>query len=155
MDNPKVILKQQILTGINYISQLLDSLKDTPELVLYTPTDGSRKMGDILLHILRALEYYLVGVTSDSWIPLKYSLETYDSFKKITQLLESRQDDYTGMIEKIDGDNLHHKYTTLQSQAFGLNLIIELLYHQSHHFGQLQMYLRLNGINPPHYEFLV
>lgn len=154
MSNPRVILIDQLKSGIEYVEGLVLDLQAT-DLLNYSPNPDSRTTGQILLHIIRSFEYYITGVASDIWKPLDYTIEQFDDFKKIKDLLQSTKTKLFPLIEQLDGDKLHHLFDELENPSFGLNLLIELLYHQSEHIGQLQVYLRSNDIKPSAYPFLI
>lgn len=155
MSNPKVILKQQVRNSVDYIVSLVEILEENEDLFDYKPTDESRTTSEILLHIIRSIQYYLTGISNDTWETVNYTLHTYDTGKKIMKLIEEVKLNSNKLITSIDKDELHKKYTKPEKSAFGLNLMIELLYHQSHHIGQVQTYLRLQDIEPPKFDFLI
>jgi uncharacterized damage-inducible protein DinB len=154
MSSPHVILIDQLKFGIEYVENLVGEIQDT-DLFEYQPNPSSRTTGQILMHIIRSFEYYITGVSTDIWKPLDYSTERYDDLTKIAELIQDVKGRLFPQIDQLDGDRLHHYFDHLDRPSFGLNLLIELLYHQSEHIGQLQVYLRCNNLQPPAYPFLI
>ncbi|MHA2503296.1 MAG: DinB family protein [Candidatus Kariarchaeaceae archaeon] len=156
VQNPRVVLQHQLRSGLDFLDHMITAFHESDQdLFGYSPAEGSRSVAEILLHIIRSVEYYLTGVVEDTWEFLPYTTETHDTFEKIKDQASSTRSKVLHMIEELSGDRLHHLYTQLEKPAFGLSLMIELLYHQMEHFGQLQVYLRINGIEPPTYPFLI
>jgi len=140
---------------MDYLSTLLDTIAIEPNMVEFHPSPDSRITEEIVLHLIRSMHYYLQGVISNIWEPLPYSFERYSSWERISELWTSLLPELRQKLDKLDSTIYHTNYTDLPTPAFGLNLIIELLTHHSHHIGQILLYLRLNGISPPAYPFIV
>jgi len=153
MTNPKVIVKKQLTTSLDYLEQLIEVVEEN-DLYNYQLNENTRKTAEILLHQLRSAHYYLRGVTKNTWEYLDYTTEKYTTIGEIKDLMNQIRPDLQSMIELLDSDQLHKQFEN-QGGAFGLNLIIENMYHLSHHFGQLQVYLHANQIQPPEYSFLI
>jgi len=81
---PYKILKDSIRRHLDETRPLIEQLLDVD--VMSKPIAGGREIGEVVLHMLRSLEYYMKGVVTNQWEPLPYFLETYDSAESIIQL---------------------------------------------------------------------
>ncbi|MCY3413937.1 MAG: DinB family protein [Candidatus Heimdallarchaeota archaeon] len=149
MIGPLNHLKSQLLVSIEYLSELLNILEDH-QLIYYSA--GSRPLGEILMHMIRSQEYYLVGLYHDNWEFLTYTFDEYNTITKIKALYQ-QVGDKTKYITSLLSEEILFKDTP--GNVFGLNLLVEYLQHNSHHIGQLLIYLRNLEINPPAFHFII
>ncbi|MFX1546045.1 MAG: hypothetical protein ACFFCU_07530, partial [Promethearchaeota archaeon] len=84
MNNVYQLLKSAIERYIEETKLLIDQL--TNQILLDEPVQSGRPLGEIFLHMIRSIEYYLQGVINDHWEPLTYNLKTYNSVEDIINL---------------------------------------------------------------------
>jgi len=150
---PYKILKDSIRRHLDETRPLIEQLLDVD--VMSKPIAGGREIGEVVLHILRSLEYYMKGVVTNQWEPLPYFLETYDSAESIIQLAKDvfdRVKMYTNLL--IVGD-LGRTIKSFNRPATVGEIILEMLEHSIHHRGQITVYYRLLGIVPKPISYII
>ena len=123
--------------------------------VMSKPYSEGREMGEVILHLVRSLEYYMKGITTNQWETLPYTLEKYDSAEAIIELATEvfmRVDVYVNMISSSD---LGRKIESFNRPATVSELILEMIEHSIHHRGQITVYYRLLGIAPTPITYII
>jgi uncharacterized damage-inducible protein DinB len=147
------ILRDSVRRHLNETLPLIEQLLDID--VMSKPIAGAREIGEVVLHLLRSLEYYMKGVVTNQWDPLPYFLETYDSAESIIQLARDvfdRVKMYTNLL--IVGD-LGRTIKSFNRPATVGEIILEMLEHSIHHRGQITVYYRLLGITPAPISYII
>ncbi|MHA1543169.1 MAG: hypothetical protein ACTSQH_09350 [Candidatus Hodarchaeales archaeon] len=60
---------------------IMDQLTD--EALFETPVQTGRSLGDVVMHLIRSIEYYSQGLAKNIWTPLNYSLEEFPTALKL------------------------------------------------------------------------
>lgn len=132
-----------------HLEETLPLIKQLAEVnVLSRPIDGGREIGEVVLHLMRSLEYYMKGITTSQWEPLPYFLETYDSAESIIELAEKVFKQVKVYVSLISTSDLGRKIESFNRPATVAELILEMVEHSIHHRGQITVYYRLLGIEP-------
>jgi len=88
-----------------HLEETLPLIKQLTEVnVMSRPITGGREIGEVVLHMVRSLEYYMKGITTNQWEALPYSLEMYDSAESIIDLTEKvfeKVKVYTSLVDRI------------------------------------------------------
>jgi len=119
------------------------------------PVSGLREIGEVVLHLIRSLEYYMRGIVTNQWEALPYTLETHDSAEAIIELAEDvfkKVKHYSNIIP--DGD-LSREIDKFNRHATVAEIILEMIEHSIHHRGQITVYYRLLGITPNSIAYIV
>lgn len=123
--------------------------------VMSKPYSDGREIGEVILHLVRSLEYYMKGITTNQWETLPYTLEKYDSAEAIIELATEvfmRVNVYVNMISSSD---LGRKIESFNRPATVSELILEMIEHSIHHRGQITVYYRLLGIAPTPISYII
>ena len=142
-------LKRHLDETMPFVEQLTD------EDLEKVPVKGGRPLGEIVLHMLRSVEYYLVGLTKNEWTPLRYTLEEYstsESVKKLTRDVITRALEYASQLSNAD---LAISTSSFNRPATVAELFLELIEHSIHHRGQITVYYRLLGIDIPPIPYII
>jgi len=142
-------LYRHLTETLPMISQLTDGV------VMSKPYEEGRPLGEIILHMLRSLEYYLRGVVENNWEPLGYSLDEYrtaDTIRTLTNEVFSRAKQYIADLDSVDFLREIHSFNRPATAA---EVLHEMLEHSIHHRGQLTAYYRLLGIAPVQIQYIV
>lgn len=123
--------------------------------IMSRPTPEVREIGEVVLHLVRSLEYYMQGIVKNQWESLPYTLETYDSAESIVKLAEDvfvRVKQYMSIVPSMD---LSRVIDTFNRPATVSEIILEMIEHSVHHRGQITVYYRLLGIKPSHVPYII
>ena len=132
---------------------LIEQLVDID--VMSKPYSEGREIGEVVLHLVRSVEYYMRGITTNQWEALPYTLEKYDSAEAIIELAAevfTRVDVFANMISSTD---LGRKIVSFSRPATVSELILEMIEHSIHHRGQITVYYRLLGIAPTAIPYII
>ncbi len=142
-------VKRHLKETMPLIEQLVDIN------VMSKPYSEGREIGEVILHLVRSVEYYMRGITTNQWEPLPYTLENYDSAEAIIELAAEvfvRVDVFASMISSSD---LGRKIESFSRPATVSELILEMIEHSIHHRGQITVYYRLLGIAPTVIPYII
>ena len=121
------------------------------------PVQTGRPVGELLLHMIRAMEFYPIGIIQGIWKPLPYTLENYNTKAQILLLYDEVVVRCHKYLETIKTQDLNEKIYVdySNSNVSKKEILLEFLEHNVGHRGQLLVYLRLLGINPEKITFKV
>ncbi len=134
-------------------SLILDQLID--EVILREPVRTGRPLGEIVLHIIRSIEYYSKGLAKNIWEPLIYTLDKYPNIESILALYKEVVTRTKSYLEEILPESLNDVYTEGNRNATRTEVLLELLEHSIQHRGQLLVYYRLLGIIPKEIPYII
>ena len=139
-----------------HLEETLPLIKQFTEVnVLSKPIEEGREIGEVVLHLVRSLEYYMKGITTNQWEPLPYFLETYDSAESIIELAEKVFKQIKVYVSLISTSDLGRKIESFNRPASVAELILEMIEHSIHHRGQITVYYRLLGIEPVTIPYII
>ena len=147
------ILKKSVKRHLEETMPLIEQLTEVN--IMEKPTPETRELGEVILHMLRSLEFYMRGVVTGQWDSLPYSLETYDSSEAIIQLAHEvfeRVNTFNRLVSSID---MNRTINSFSRPATVSEIILEMLEHSIHHRGQITVYYRLLGIAPEKILYIV
>ena len=163
-----IFLKKAILRHFNetrsFISDLIeDTISDMfksnvikPTQILFKiPAKDGRSLGQVLLHMIRSMEFYIRGIVKNVWEPIFYSLTAFPTLPKILNLYDSVTAEMTKYLDEITTEDLEQNLDSFNRLATKGEILLEMLEHSLHHRGQLSVYLRLLGINPPEISYII
>lgn len=118
----------------------------------YKPSPGEMSFGQQLIHISRNLgwlsSYYLADKEKNPVSEADLKLHQKDSIIAVV----NRTYNYAlARLKQFPADHLPDTVSFFAGPMSKLQIINLLNDHQTHHRGQLVVYLRLNGIKPPAY----
>ncbi len=146
-------LKDAMERHFRETSPLVNQLNDN--IVMSRPLKGGRELGEIMLHLLRSIEYYMRGLTSDLWEPLPYTLESdkpSEAIKALANEVFTRAVDY---MNKVTPDGLLRVTDSFNRSASVAEIILEMIEHSVHHRGQITVYYRLLGLEPHTIPYII
>ncbi|OLS26338.1 MAG: hypothetical protein ThorAB25_21340, partial [Candidatus Thorarchaeota archaeon AB_25] len=127
-----------------HLDETLPLIQQLTEMdIMSRPTPEVREIGEVVLHLVRSLEYYMQGIVKNQWESLPYTLETYDSAESIVKLTEDvfvRVKQYMSIVPSMD---LSRVIDTFNRPATVSEIILEMIEHSVHHRGQITVYYRL------------
>ena len=146
-------LREALSRHIHETSPLIEQIND--ENILREPIKGSRPLGEVILHLLRSIEYYLRGLAENNWAPLPYTIEDYSSASSIKALAKDVFERTKLYIEKLSSVDLSRVVDTFNRPATLSEILLELIEHSIHHRGQITVYYRFLGIKPVHIPYIL
>jgi len=146
-----------LISAVNrHLKETLPIIEQLTETDIWNvPFPEGREIGEVVLHMIRSLEFYMRGITTNQWEFLSYSIEEYDSAEAIIQLagdVFKHVEVYASLISSTD---MERKVKPFDTEATIAQLIMEMLEHSIHHRGQITAYLRLLGITPVPIKYII
>jgi len=139
-----------------HLDETLPLIQQLTEMdIMSRPTPEVREIGEVVLHLVRSLEYYMQGIVKNQWESLPYTLETYDSAESIVKLAEDvfvRVKQYMSIVPSMD---LSRVIDTFNRPATVSEIILEMIEHSVHHRGQITVYYRLLGVKPNSISYII
>jgi uncharacterized damage-inducible protein DinB len=142
-------IKRHFVETKPLIEQLTDDFLDSKT------SKEARKTAEIVLHMIRSIEYYLHGVINDVWKPLPYDIEIFNTAEKIISLYNEVTNEMEKNFDKITDELLDEELKCFNRPATKGEILFEMLEHSIHHRGQLTFYLRLNNIKPAEIHYII
>ena len=144
------------LTNGKTIADLFEDNVVKPDQLLFKmPAKDGRSLGQVLLHLIRSLEFYTREVVENIWEPLSYSLVDCPTAPEILLLYDSVVSSISTYLEKLTDDILTQTVDKFNKIATKGEILLEMLEHSIHHRGQLSVYYRLLGLDPPEISYIV
>ena len=121
-----------------------------PDKYDFKPVEEVGTFGDQVKHLCMAMRILLANAEGKQ-IPLEsVNLDALKTKDEILAELRRMTDEGAAVIKRVSGRN---DGDVVESQFFGRTtrrfLIIQAIAHDNNHYGQMVLYLRLNGITPP------
>ena len=132
---------------------IIDQLTD--EALFETPVQTGRSLGDVVMHLIRSIEYYSQGLAKNVWKPLNYSLEEFSTALKIKNLFEEVISKSSKYLTEIDRKSLEESYEKGNRPAKRVDVLLEMLEHSIQHRGQMLVYYRLLNIEPAEIPYII
>ena len=123
--------------------------------VMSKPYAEGREIGEVILHMVRSVEYYMRGITTNQWEALPYTLEKYDSAEAIIELATDVFEQVTVYANLTSSSDLGRKIESFSRPTTVAELILEMIEHSIHHRGQITVYYRLLGIRPTPIPYII
>lgn len=155
--------KAEITEFVNSVMQMwgtsrmhtLEVLDAMPEdKFTYKPTDESKTFASQMVHIGYSLKYFSQGMIKGEKVAYAEPDVSTMSKADIRKLVEEGFDTYTAAIKELKPEDLSvemplgpdYKITRQQSIIFAHD-------HVTNHRAKANLYIRMNGIDPPTYKF--
>ncbi len=132
---------------------LIDQIVDQD--LAKVPIKDGRPVGEILLHMLRSIDFYMVGLTQNEWVPLSYSLKEYNTAEAVKGLSREVFDRARECVDKLSDRDLEKSTSSFNRPAKASEILLEVIEHSIHHRGQITVYYRLLGIDVPQIPYII
>jgi len=146
-------LKSAIDRHLDETALIIDQLTTID--ITSKPVENGRKIGEIVLHMIRSLEYYSRGLATKVWEVLPYDLISYPSSKDIQALYRSVSNRVRKYLNDLSLPVLEEQFSEFNRPATGFEILLEMLEHSIQHRGQLLVYLRLLDIEPAKIPYII
>jgi len=149
------LIALQDLTG-ETLADLMKKDVIKPDGILFRiPTEGTRPLGEVILHMIRSLEFYIRGIMNNHWEALPYNLTEFTTISEIVNLYQNIAKGFATYLDNLSMDKLNEVVTNFSRPATNAELLLEMIEHSIHHRGQLSVYFRLLDIDPPSIKYIV
>ncbi|MFX0208662.1 MAG: DinB family protein [Candidatus Hodarchaeota archaeon] len=132
---------------------LFDQLTD--EAIISKPVQTGRPLGEVMLHMIRSLEFYSRGLATYHWEPLSYKISDFSSAKDINNLYITVTKKTLNYLKQLSPADLDDILDNFNRSASKLEILLEMLEHSIQHRGQLLVYYRLLNIEPAKIPYIV
>lgn len=103
-----------------------------------------------MVHLSQALTVFVAPFSSGQPSPAK---PVSMNKKDVIAFIGTSFDAAIAQVSKLTPDQLSKTYHSEDGTMTGLELILEMLDHTTHHRASAEMYLRAKGITPTEYQF--
>ena len=147
------ILKDSVERHLEETLPLIRQLNEVD--IMSKPMSEGREIGEVILHLIRSVEFYISGIVTNQWDPLPYTLETHDLAESIIGLAEDVFKKVKLLSNMIAGGDLSRVIDNFNRPASVAEVILEMIEHSVHHRGQITAYYRLLGITPKSIPYII
>lgn len=117
----------------------------------FKPTPSEMSFGGMLMHMAENLLYISTEFVSSDRGRAMGAMPTDSSKASVIKTLMAAYDNAIATVAALPKENLADSVAFFAGKLTKMQMINILSDHQTHHRGQLVVYLRLNGIVPPRY----
>jgi len=113
-------------------------------------TPPQMSFGEQMVHLAQSGEYFLSPIFGQKPNPGKpASMSKSDVMAFVRKSFDASIE----KVSKLTPDQISKSYTSEEGTMSGLELLLGMLDHTTHHRASAEMYLRAKGITPAEYQF--
>ena len=113
-------------------------------------TPPQMSFGEQMVHLAQGHEYFLSGIFGEKPNPGK---PASSSKTDIIAFVKKSFDSSIEKVAKLTSEQISKTYKSDEGSMTGLELLMGVLDHTTHHRASAEMYLRAKGITPAEYQF--
>jgi len=147
-DNLKSIFLKHLQTSRDFTVKVAEAMPE--ENYSFKLTPGQMSFGGQLTHLSQALIYFLSAFAGEKPNPGKPASE---SKADVIAYVKSSYEKAIAQVSQLTPEQIHKTYKFGGNSATGVDLLLGMFDHTTHHRASAEMYLRAKGITPPQYEF--
>jgi uncharacterized damage-inducible protein DinB len=147
MDVKATILKH-LQTSRGFTLRVADQMPAATYDFKLTPPQMS--FGEQMVHLSQAFDEFLSPLTGEAGNAGKPASM---SKKDVIAFVTKSFDNAIAKVSKLTPAQIAKTYKTGEGTSSGMDLLLELLDHTTHHRASAEMYLRAKGITPAEYQF--
>jgi uncharacterized damage-inducible protein DinB len=118
---------------------------------LFKPTPDEMSFGEQLIHISANMGWLSNTYLNGKENPVSKEARQFKQKEEILSVVTKTYDYAIATLKSFDPTQLSDRVKFFAGEKNKLQIINLLSDHQTHHRGQIMVYLRLNGIKPPDY----
>jgi uncharacterized damage-inducible protein DinB len=146
MDVKAVVLKH-LRTSRDFTLNVADQMPESSYDFKLTPPQMS--FAEQMVHLSQAFSEFLSPLTGEANPGKPASMKKKD----VIAFVRTSYDDAIAKVSKLTPEQISKTYNTGGGAVSGLDMLLELLDHTTHHRASAEMYLRAKGITPAEYRF--
>lgn len=144
----KAILLKHLKTSRDFTLKVADQMPAADYSFKLTPPQMS--FAEQMVHLSQAPEFFLSPLAGEKPNPAKpVSMNKSD----VLVFMKQSFDRAIERVSKLTPEQLSKTYKSDEGTMTGLEMLMGLLDHTTHHRASAEMYLRAKGITPAEYEF--
>ena len=144
----KAIFLKHLKTSRDFTLKVADQMPAASYDFKLTPPQMS--FAEQMVHLSQALAVFVSPFSGEQPNPGKpASLKKKDVIAFMTKSFDSAID----QVSKLTPEQLSKSYKSEEGSLTGLELLMAMLDHNTHHRASAEMYLRAKGIKPSEYQF--
>ena len=144
---PAAVLKH-LKTSRDFTLKVADQMPESAYDFKLTPPQMS--FAEQMVHLTQGLDEYIAPFSGEKPNPAKPASM---SKKDVMSFVRTSFDKVIEKVSKLTPAQLSKTYTSDEGTMSGLELLMGMLDHTTHHRASAEMYLRAKGITPVEYEF--
>lgn len=117
----------------------------------FRPAEGSMEFGKQLLHVASNLGWLSSTYLSDGTNPVSAADKSLSDKDSIRHVLVRTYDHAISVLQDFSPDQLGDSVDFFAGPMTKMQIITLMSDHQTHHRGQMVVYLRMCGLTPPRY----
>jgi uncharacterized damage-inducible protein DinB len=144
----KAAALKHLKTSKEFTLKVANQMPDASYDFKLTPPQMS--FADQMVHLSQAMEFFVSPIYGEKGNPAKPA-----SMKKadIIAFMGKSFDHAIERVSKLTPEQLSKTYTSGEGTMTGMEMLMGLLDHTTHHRASAEMYLRAKGITPAEYQF--
>jgi uncharacterized damage-inducible protein DinB len=144
----KALIVKHLKTSEDFTLKVANQMPESSYDFKLTPPQMS--FADQMVHLAQGSEYFLSPIYGQKPNPGKpASMQKSD----VVAFVKKSFDATIEKVSKLTPEQISKSYTSEEGTMTGLELLMGLLDHTTHHRASAEMYLRAKGITPVEYEF--
>jgi uncharacterized damage-inducible protein DinB len=144
----KAIALKHLKTSRDFTLKVADQMPEASYDFKLTPPQMS--FAEQMVHLSQALTVFTAPFSGEEAKPGKpASLNKKDVLAFVKKSFDSAID----QVSKLTPDQISKTYKSEEGTLTGLELLMAMLDHNTHHRASAEMYLRAKGITPAEYQF--
>jgi uncharacterized damage-inducible protein DinB len=144
----KSTLLKHMKTSREFTLKVADQMPEATYDFKLTPPQMS--FAEQMVHLSQAQDIFLAPIFGDKVNPGR---PASNSKKDVIEFMRKSFDRSVERLSKITPDQLSKTYTGEDGTMTGLEMVLFLFDHTTHHRASAEMYLRAKGITPAEYQF--
>lgn len=113
-------------------------------------TPAQMSFAQQMVHLSQGLSYFVDPLLGEKPNPPK---PKSTSKEDVIAFIKTSYDNAIDNVSKLTPDQLSKSYKTDEGSMTGVELLLGMLDHSTHHRASAEMYLRAKGITPTEYQF--
>lgn len=147
-DDVKAAILKHLKTSRDFTLKVADQMPAASYDFKLTPPQKS--FAEQLVHLSQGFEYFLSPFSGQKPNPGKpKSMNKED----VIAFVKTSFDDAIAKVSNLTPEQLSKTYKSEEGTETGLDLLLGMLDHVTHHRASAEMYLRAKGITPTEYQF--
>jgi len=144
----KAIVLKHLKTSRDFSLKVADQMPESSYDFKLTPPQMS--FAGQMVHLSESLSVFIAPFSGQQPKPTKPASM---SKKDVIAFMTKSFDDAIAQVSKLTPEQISKTYQSEEGTMTGLELLMAMLDHNTHHRASAEMYLRAKGITPAEYQF--